>query len=47
MVRAIRRDLEETYEYIEGLRTDATVVQHFLQWLSDQGKGKEGANGST
>ena len=47
VVRAIRRDLEETYEYIEGLRTDATLVQQSLQWLSNQGKGKEGANGST
>ena len=47
VVRAVRRDLEETYEYIEGLRTDATLVQQSLQWLSNQGKGKEGANGST
>ena len=47
VVHAIRRDLEETYEYIEGLRIDATLVQQSLQWLSNQGKGKEGANGST
>ena len=36
LVRAIRLDLEETYTYIEGLRTDATIVQQSLQWLGSQ-----------
>ena len=47
LVRAIRLELEETYEYIESLRTDAGLVQQSLQWLGDdKSKGKDGANGS-
>lgn len=47
IVRAIRHELEETYEYIESLRTDAGLVQQSLQWLGeDKNKGKDGANGS-
>jgi hypothetical protein len=53
IVRAVRHELEETLEYIEGLRTDATIVQQSLQWLGQEnegkgkGKGKGGANGSS
>ncbi len=47
-VRAIRHELEETLQYIEGLRTDASLVQQSLQWLGEEkGKGKDGADGST
>jgi hypothetical protein len=38
LVQAIRQDLEETYNYIESLRTDATLVQQSLQFLGDKGK---------
>jgi hypothetical protein len=41
LVQAIRQDLEETYNYIESLRTDATLVQQSLQFL---GKSKEEAS---
>lgn len=48
IVRSIRHELEQTYEYIEGLRTDASIVQQSLQWLGeeDDGKSKRKANGS-
>ena len=38
LVQAIRQDLEETYNYIESLRTDATLVQQSLQFLGNEGK---------
>ena len=31
LVRSIRLGLEETHQYLEGLRTDATIVQQSLQ----------------
>lgn len=44
LVRAIRHDLEETYEYIEGLRTDAVIVQQTVERLGPKDKSK--ANGA-
>lgn len=38
LVQAIRQDLEETYNYIESLRTDATLVQQSLQFMGNEGK---------
>jgi hypothetical protein len=32
---------------MDGLRTDASIVQQSLQWLGGEKKGREGANGST
>lgn len=46
IVRAIRHELEETLEYMEGLRADANIVQQSLQWLGGEKKDKGGANGS-
>lgn len=49
LVRAIRHELEETFQYIESLRTDASLVQQSLQWLGqdkEKAVGKDGANGS-
>jgi uncharacterized membrane-anchored protein YhcB (DUF1043 family) len=46
LVRGIRGNLEDVYDYIEGLRTDANLVQQSLTWLGDD-KNKKGANGSS
>ena len=45
IVRSIRRDLEETYDYMESLRTDATIVKQTAQRAGPgkdgQGKGRD------